>query len=138
MDELIKILDLQPLADEGGLWAPVYREDLSNAIYYMMVAPDFSAWHRIKEAELWIHIAGKPVELFSIEDNKLKATKLDRDLGHFSYRVPANTWMAARPSGDWSLVICALTPAFSGMELAVRSNLISEFAHLEIPELFHE
>jgi len=138
MDELIKILDLQPLSDEGGLWAPVYRDEISNAIYYMMVAPDFSAWHRIKEAELWIHIAGKPVELFTIEDNKLKTTRLDRDLGHFTYRVPANTWMAARPSGDWSLVICALTPAFSGMELAVRGNLISEFAHLEIPELFHE
>ena len=38
MDELIKILDLQPLADEGGLWAPVYRDEISNAIYYMMVA----------------------------------------------------------------------------------------------------
>ena len=138
MDELVKSLDLKPLAGEGGLWAPLYRDDLGNAIYYMMVAPDFSAWHRIKEAELWIHIAGNPVELFTIEDNKLKKTKLDRNTGAFSYRVPANTWMAARPDGKWSLVICALTPAFSGMELAERSNLTSEFADLEIPELFHE
>ncbi len=137
--ELINSLGLAPLAGEGGLWAPLYRDGQSNAIYFMMVAPDFSAWHRIAEPELWIHIDGEPIELNTIEDGRLQRRVLDRDHGIFAHRVDAQTWMSARPMGDWALVICSLTPPFSGMELADRSQLRSEFPELEnLPELFHD
>lgn len=137
--ELIEQLDLKVLEGEGGLWAPLYRDESSNAIFFMMIAPDFSAWHRIPEPELWIHIDGEPIELFTIESGQLITRLLDRSRGKFSHRVPAGTWMAARPTRDWSLAICALTPPFSGMELANRERLKAQYPALkEIPELFHD
>jgi predicted cupin superfamily sugar epimerase len=136
--ELVDSLGLEPLPGEGGLWREIYREPGSNAIYFAMISPDFSAWHRIKEPELWIHIAGAPTELFIIESGELREIHLDRDSGNFAYRVPPNTWMAAKPTKDWSLQICSLAPAFSGMELATRAGLSREFPRLTLPGLFHE
>lgn len=133
---LIESLQLKPLPGEGGLWAPIYRDGSSNAIYFAMIAPDFSAWHRIPEPELWIHIAGSPIELFTIESGQLRRNLLDREAGVFAYRVEPQTWMAARPAGSWSLVICALTPPFSKMELLEQSNPIVR--NLDLPGLFHE
>ena len=135
IQSVIKKLGLTPLAGEGGLWASIYRDDSSNAIYFAMVAPDFSAWHRIPEPELWVHIAGSPVELFTIESNVLTRNLLNRESADFSYRVQPQTWMAARPLGEWSLVICTLSPPFSEMELLDKSNPIVK--ELEMPGLFH-
>jgi len=135
IQSIIQKLGLSPLAGEGGLWSPIYLDDTSNAIYFAMIAPDFSAWHRIPEPELWIHIAGSPVELFTVEDKVLVRNILDGPSSNFTYRVPAQTWMAARPIGDWSLLICTLTPPFSKMELLDKSAPIAK--ELNLPGLFH-
>lgn len=135
IDSIISKLGLAPLAGEGGLWAPIYRDESSNSIYFAMVSPDFSAWHRIPEPELWMHLAGAPVELFTVEDGRLAHRNLDRESAKFAYRVPPQTWMAARPMGEWSLLICTLTPPFSKMELLNRADPIVE--ELNMPGLFH-
>ena len=139
LDSLVDALSLSPLEGEGGLWAPIYRDSQSNAIYFAMKSPDFSAWHRIPEPELWIHINGEPTELFTIEEGALKRTVLHHKSVQATYRVPAHTWMAARPMGEWSLQVCALTPPFSKMELASREMMRSSFPAIqELPDLFHE
>ena len=136
---LISTFNLQPLEGEGGLWAPIYRDSSSNAIYFAMKSPDFSAWHKIPEPELWIHISGEPTELFTIESGQLKRTLLDHNSPTPTYRVAPDTWMAARPLRDWSLQVCALTPAFSAMTLASRSELKDSFPTMrELPDLFHD
>ena len=137
-EELINALSLTPLEGEGGLWAPIHRDESSNSIYFMMIAPDFSAWHRIKEPELWVHLAGDSIELFTIEAGSLQRRILDGRSGAYTHRVPENTWMAARPVSNWALALCALTPPFSGMELATKARLLSEHPGVsELPELFH-
>ena len=138
-DELIEKLDLQPLEGEGGLYSTIYRDELSNAIYFMVVSPDFSAWHRLPQAELWLHLSGDPLLLHSLENGQLVSHRLEQDGQHFAYQVPANTWMAAESLGSYSLVSCFLAPAFSTMELAGRDELISQFPNIaNLPELFHE
>lgn len=138
-ERLFVSLGLAKLEGEGGLWAPLYRDQSSNAIYYAMVAPDFSAWHRLNEPELWIHLDGGAIELLTIEAGAIHSHSLNRSTGEFAYRVSAGTWMAARPKGDWTLAICALTPPFSGMEVATKHQLQAEFPNIkELPELFHE
>lgn len=137
-EEWIAMLGLEPLHGEGGLWAPVYNDNRSSAIYFMMAAPDFSAWHRIAEPELWVHLRGEPFELLTIESNQIHRTILG-DGAIISYRVPAHTWMAARPLGEWSLILCALTPPFSGMELAKRTELVAQIPELKgMPDLFRD
>ena len=138
-DELIEKLDLQPLEGEGGLYSTIYRDELSNAIYFMVVSPDFSAWHRLPQAELWLHLSGDPLLLHSIENGQLISHRLEQDGQRLAYQVPANTWMAAESLGSYSLVSCFLAPAFSTMELAGRIELISQFPNIaNLPELFHE
>lgn len=138
-DELIEKLDLQPLEGEGGLYSTIYRDELSNAIYFMVVSPDFSAWHRLPQAELWLHLSGDPLLLHSIENGQLVSHRLEQDGQHLAYQVSANTWMAAESLGSYSLVSCFLAPAFSTMELACRDELISQFPNIaNLPELFHE
>lgn len=138
-DELIEKLDLQPLEGEGGLYSTIYRDELSNAIYFMVVSPDFSAWHRLPQAELWLHLSGDPLLLHSIENGQLVCHRLEQEVQHLAYQVPANTWMAAESLGSYSLVSCFLAPAFSTMELAGRDELISQFPNIaNLPELFHE
>jgi predicted cupin superfamily sugar epimerase len=138
-DELIAKLDLQPLEGEGGLYATIYRDELSNAIYFMVVSPDFSAWHRLPQAELWLHLSGDPLLLHSIENGQLVSNRLGQEEQGLAYQVPANTWMAAETLGSYSLVSCFLAPAFSSMELIGRDELISQFPNIaNLPELFHE
>ena len=138
-DDLIEKLDLQPLEGEGGLYSTIYRDELSNALYFMVVSPDFSAWHRLPQAELWLHLSGDPLLLHSIENGQLISHRLEQDGQRLAYQVPANTWMAAESLGSYSLVSCFLAPAFSTMELAGRDELISQFPNIaDLPELFHE
>lgn len=120
--QVIDLHHLQPLAGEGGHWAPLYRTEHGNAILFLMAAPDFSAWHRLPEAELWVHLAGAPVALHTIEHEPL-VHHLDRHSKQISRLVPPNTWMAARSEGEWSLVVCSLAPPFTEMTLATLADL---------------
>ena len=120
--EVIARHGLQPLEGEGGHWAPIYRSEHGNAILFLIAAPDFSAWHRIPENELWVHLAGAPVALHTIEDRPV-VRHLDRGTDQFSHLVPAQTWMAARSEGSWSLILCSLAPAFTAMTLATAADV---------------
>lgn len=129
-DQIIKELDLAPLEGEGGLWASIFRSEGASAIYFMMRDPDFSAWHRIPEAETWIHLAGSPTLLYNFERDPdqgdlegLTSKILDNRSGKYLYTVKPSTWMAAKPLGEWSLLVCTLTPAFTEMELARKENV---------------
>jgi predicted cupin superfamily sugar epimerase len=138
-DELIARFDLQPLEGEGGLYSTIYRDELSNAIYFMLVSPDFSAWHRLPQAELWLHLSGDSLLLHTIENGQLVSNRLEQEGQSPHYQVPANTWMAAETLGSFSLVSCFLAPAFSTMELIGRDELLSQFPNIaNLPELFHE
>ena len=141
--EIITALDLQPLAGEGGMWAPIFNNGAASAIYFLIEDPDFSAWHRIPEQEMWIHVAGSPTILYTYDEGgECLRQNLDNSSLAFQTVVKPYQWMAARSAGPWSLVICALTPAFTGMELATRQQVaswqIEGFSDQEIMGLLHE
>jgi predicted cupin superfamily sugar epimerase len=105
----------------------------------MLVSPDFSAWHRRPQAELWLHLSGDSLLLHTIENGQLVSNRLEQEGQSPHYQVPANTWMAAETLGSFSLVSCFLAPAFSTMELIGRDELLSQFPNIaNLPELFHE
>lgn len=120
-EEVAKRFDMVPLGGEGGMWAPIARSEFGNSISYLMIAPDFSAWHRLEEDELWVSVAGSAVSLITI-DSQFVVRELSTDTTPW-HLVPAGTWMAARPTGEWSLVVCSLAPPFSAMELATQEQV---------------
>lgn len=145
--EIASWLNLSPLAGEGGMWAPVHRDESGNTIYFLMIAPDFSSWHRLKESETWILLAGAPVALHTIDssdalDERHAFFELSRAATKISltYTVRAGVWMAAESLGEWSLLACSVTPAFTQMELADRDRVTEWTARFgaEVGRFFHE
>ena len=134
--EAIKSLDLQPLEGEGGYFSLLHRDNFGNAIYFLMTPDQFSAWHILNERETWVHLAGAPVELFT--RNETGPTQL-HVLDGLQYSILPNTWMAARTTGDFSLVLCFLAPPFSSMKLLTRAEFNNwREIEPEIVELIHD
>jgi len=146
---------------EGGFFRETYRgADESSAlpsrfgpgrdplpyctsIYYLLEAPDYSAFHRIKSDELWYFHAGTGLAIHCLEPGgAYRALELGPDRDYFA-AVLAGSWFAAeslshRPAGDdsavpnaraWCLVSCAVSPGFDfrDFELADRSALVKEY-----------
>ncbi|MCX6427120.1 MAG: cupin domain-containing protein [Actinobacteria bacterium] len=117
-------LNLQPLEGEGGMWAPINRNENGNSIYFLMEKPDFSAWHVLEEAETWLHVAGAPIALHTIDSNlEIHTLSRERENINLSFTVRPGVWMAAESLGPWSLAVCFVTPAFTQIRLADRAQV---------------
>lgn len=120
--EVIAALHLEYLEGEGVWIALLWRTDHGNAIYGLLTPDDFSALHMLDEDEMWVHVAGAPVDMLVLHSDGCHTTHVlgtDLDLGHEpAVRVPAKSWQGSRTQGDWSLVVCSLAPPFSGFALA--------------------
>ena len=67
--EIIDMLDLKP-HPEGGWYRETWRAEAApgeraagTAIYYLLEADQFSHWHRVDAAEIWLWHAGAPLAL---------------------------------------------------------------------------
>jgi len=98
----------------------LWRTDHANAIYCLLTPDGFSALHRLREDEAWVHVAGSAVEqVVLFPDGTSEVITLGKSLQQVPHsRVPAGSWQAASTKGEWSLVVCMLAPASSGFEPA--------------------
>jgi predicted cupin superfamily sugar epimerase len=124
-DALIASLGLQP-HPEGGHYRETFRDrpasggrGVLTTILYLLKAGEISRWHRVTDAvEIWHFHDGDDLELF-LSDGKTMERHV---LGRASPQVviPANCWQSARPLGAFTLVGCAVAPAFefSSFEMA--------------------
>ena len=152
---LINKLELQP-HPEGGYFRETYRSsgiingerseasftgsrNYSTCIYFLLTSESFSAFHRIKQDEIWHFYEGSPIELHTIsDDGKHDVVFIGSDLenGHTpQFVVPAGDWFAARVSGEnsYALVGCTVAPGFDfdDFELARRDDLVSNYPEHE-------
>ena len=129
-DQVIKLLGMQK-HPEGGHYVETFRDTPADgsrgsctAIYYLLQADEFSAWHRVDAVEIWHWYAGGPLALtISPNGHDAYATHLGPALGHGQKPqvvVPAGAWQTAVSLGTWTLVGCTVSPAFefAGFELA--------------------
>jgi predicted cupin superfamily sugar epimerase len=99
-----------------------------SAIYYLLLAGEVSAWHRIDATEIWHFYAGDPLELRrQWGDGRSDALVLGPEV-HAGQRpqavVEPGVWQTARPLGHYTLVGATVTPAFTfeGFELRPPAN----------------
>src|SRR5690606_33754515 len=129
-------LGLQP-HPEGGWYREVFRANTQvqgddgrapraalTSIYFLLQAGQLSRWHRVLSDELWIHLEGVPVALWTL-DASLRTAPAHVRLGPIDahgtraqHVVPAGQWQAAEPlpahaAGDYSLIACAVAPGFA-------------------------
>ncbi|MBN6151157.1 cupin domain-containing protein [Xanthomonas sp. AmX2] len=93
-----------------------------TAIRFLLLRGECSAWHRIDADETWHWEEGDALELLSFDAQQgLRRQRLDASArgGAAALVIPAGTWQAARPLGDYSLVRCDVAPGFvwDGFEL---------------------
>jgi hypothetical protein len=128
--DVIRRLDLSP-HPEGGYYRETFRHqpvdggrgDLT-VIYYLLAAGQRSAWHRVDATEVFFYQAGAPFKLRLAGDGLPPREVIlgcDIAAGHHAHAVvPAHVWQVAESLGPWTLVACAVAPAFtfSGFDLA--------------------
>lgn len=144
-EELVVKLGLIP-HPEGGFYKETYRSEevihssemegersMSTAIYFMLTAGNFSAFHRIKSDEMWHFYKGASVRIHVINPNGAYETILLGDKieegENLQAIVPAGFWFASETTGEFSLVGCTVSPGFDfrDFELADKANLTKQF-----------
>ncbi len=150
---LIDRYDLKP-HPEGGWYREVHRSTQSlgllpgypgertalTAIYFLLAAGDFSAFHRVRSEELWVHLAGDPLELVLLDaEPRLLTLTPPGGEGEPLLVVPPRILQAARPLGAFTLVTCLVAPGFdfADFELPSRAELETLFPrHAELVRRF--
>jgi predicted cupin superfamily sugar epimerase len=147
IENLVEKFGMKP-HPEGGWYAESYRSTetinhsalperfsgdrcFSTAIYFLLPAGVFSAFHRICSDECWHFYEGMPLNLYVIDKNGfLSIIKLGKNIDEgerYQAIVPAGCWFASMPAtGEgFSLVGCTVSPGFDfeDFELAKRKQL---------------
>jgi predicted cupin superfamily sugar epimerase len=153
--DLISKLELEP-HPEGGFFRETYRSkgeisknsleedykgkrNYSTCIYFLLTSENFSAFHRIKQDEIWHFYDGSPIDLHVISDSGLytnHAIGIDLQKGEVpQFVVPGRSWFAAEvvDQNAYSLIGCTVSPGFSfeDFELIAKDELISLFPDKE-------
>ena len=149
--QLIKTLGLQP-HPEGGYFKETYRSkgeigqdnlgtaytgarNFSTCIYFLLTSDSFSAFHRIKQDEIWHFYKGSGLKLHMISPQGVHNEHLignNLEEGEVpQFVVPGGYWFAAQviEPDSYSLVGCTVSPGFDfkDFELIARSDLIDIF-----------
>ena len=73
VEEIIEILELEPLPVEGGMFRSTYHseekvdgKDMSNSIYYLLKGDAFSHLHKLAHDEMYHFYMGDPLELLEL------------------------------------------------------------------------
>jgi predicted cupin superfamily sugar epimerase len=153
-DQIIKLLGLQPLLEEGGLFRQTYRSaeeipaaalpprynasrSMATAIYYLLTDDpvSFSALHRLKTDEVYHFYLGDPVEMLVLHpEGAGERVVLGQDLAAgqlVQFMVPAGAWQGSRllAGGHWALLGTTMAPGFEqdDFELGSRKELLSGY-----------
>ncbi len=153
---LIEKLALLP-HPEGGFYKEIYRSKgiipqqvLGNnfsgdrhfctSIYFLLTSDSFSAFHRIKQDEVWHFYNGSPLFIHVIEPN---GNYIKHELGiDFNNDqvpqliIPAGCWFAShvKEENSYTLTGCTVAPGFDfdDFELAERDKLMNEFPQYSV------
>jgi predicted cupin superfamily sugar epimerase len=132
-ERVAALLGLEPLPGEGGLFRRTHLDAHSSAIYYLLLAPEFSALHALASTETYHWYAGSPLRLLLLgAAGTVAEPVLGPDLAagqRPQVVVPTGTWQGSNPDGPWSLVGTTTAPPFrwSDFRLGARAELTSGY-----------
>ncbi len=155
VEKIIETLEMKK-HPEGGFYKETYRSDgvipqdvlkggfsgdrnYCTAIYFLLTAENFSAFHRIKQDEIWHFYHGNSLYVHEITREGVYIKHLigmDIDKGELPQLVvPAGSWFASAVKDEvgYSFVGCTVSPGFDfkDFEMADRENLIRQFPEYE-------
>jgi predicted cupin superfamily sugar epimerase len=112
---IVETLGMRTLDVEGGQWSQSWRDGSCSAIYYLLVAPEFSALHRLDRLEIYSYHAGAPARMFLLgEDVREPVLGPDVTAGQRpQVAVSAGTWQASASLGEWTLMGTVVVPPYT-------------------------
>lgn len=129
-ETIVRLLGLSP-HPEGGYYRETFRDPAPDGgrgavttIHFLLAAGQRSAWHRVDAIEIWHYHGGAPLALDVVAEGRGRERHvlgMDLAAGERPHVVvPGHAWQSAESLGAWTLVGCAVAPAFrfSGFELA--------------------
>ena len=144
----IKKLDLQR-HPEGGYFKETYRSGevilkralpprfsgnrvFATCIYFLLNKNEYSAFHTIRQDEIWHFYEGSSLSIHIIDRNgEYSVLRLGRNIENgqsFQAVVPADCWFAAAVDNPqaYALVGCTVAPGFdfADFEMADRNRLV--------------
>lgn len=137
-EQIARLLKLERLPEEGGLFRRTYADEYSSVIYFMLLAPDFSAMHVLDGVEIYHWYAGSPVRLLLLQPGgAVEQPVLGPDLAAGARPqivVPAGVWQGSSPLGEWALVGATMAPPFKwpAFRLGQRAELIAGWPHAAV------
>jgi predicted cupin superfamily sugar epimerase len=151
VQQLIQTLELQP-HPEGGWYGEVFRSTASvtpidgrpprsalTSIYFLLEAGHHSRWHRVTSDEVWVHLEGAPLALWTA-DAAWRTAPAHTRLGPVDahgrrpqHVVPAGQWQAAEPiathaANDYVLAACLVGPGFDFADFSLMPEGSDEAA----------
>lgn len=126
MGDYIDLLRLQP-HPEGGAFGEVFRSGQTvevsadgrerpaiTQIYFHLRRGEVSRFHRVDSDEVWHLYDGEGVVLYEWQPGRgsVERTVVSKEEGRFCHVIPAGTWQAAEPLGEFVLVGCSVGPGF--------------------------
>ncbi|GAA4277826.1 cupin domain-containing protein [Aquimarina mytili] len=155
IENIVETLGMNP-HPEGGFYKETYRSsgviakngleksfngdrNYCTAIYFLLTSDNFSAFHRIKQDEIWHYYKGSSLYVHVIDPNgeyKRHVVGVNIEQGESPQLVvPAGCWFASsvKDVDAFSLVGCTVSPGFDfdDFELAKRKSLIEQFPEHE-------
>jgi hypothetical protein len=137
-EQIIEILELEPLPIEGGLFRQTYvsseniqgeylperyvtDKPFATAIYYLLTSDpnSFSALHKLPTDEIWHFYLGDPVEMLELHtDGSSRRLLLGQDIINgqiVQHVVPASVWQGSRVigGGEFALLGTTMAPGYT-------------------------
>jgi len=151
-EALIRALDLKP-HPEGGWYREIFRgtrrvqpfdarpsRNAMTLIYFLLAEGAHSRWHRVASDEAWTWVEGDALELLRI-DAALTAVSTRRlaapgDGAEPAAVIAAGDWQAARTTGEYTLVTCAVGPGFDFADFTMMSGqlLVADYIRRTLPD----
>ncbi|MEX2430957.1 MAG: cupin domain-containing protein [Dehalococcoidia bacterium] len=152
VEQIKKLLDLQPHPAEGGFFAETYRSEdtiakahlperyggersMGTAIYYMVTPESFSAMHSLESDEVFHFYLGDPVEMLQLyPDGSGAVLTLGTDLSSGmrpQITVRRGVWQGLRlaPGGRYALLGATVAPGFDFRDFGIgeRDALLAAY-----------
>jgi predicted cupin superfamily sugar epimerase len=152
VDDIVRMLDLRPLPEEGGLFRETYRSahalahdslpagyrgprSLATAIYYLITPERFSAIHRVRGDEVFHFYLGDPVDMLHLRaDGTGERFTLGADVAlgmRPQIVVAGGVWQGSRlrPGGSFALLGATMAPGFdvADFEIGGRASLMRRY-----------
>ncbi len=139
--KLIERFQLAP-HPEGGFYREIFRDpsrvklpdgrerSAGTTIYYLLPKGSVSAFHRVRQTEIWHFYGGGPLRL-----HRLGLDSLTLDTANPQAIVPAHVWQAAEPLAKFAFCGCTVFPGFvfEDFELGRRAALLERFPEAREP-----